>query len=182
VSLALKQARAASMGGRSGLVQQGGFFDDLFGGVKNLAGRAVRGGIGLITGGPAGALRGALTSAPSRPAIPQLGGLGQPPGPSGLALRAGQAFVPGGRTGLEGFTLACPSGFHPNKSSYFVGNGTFIQKGSRCVKNRRRNPMNPRALDRAISRVDSGKSLQGKLASITTAKWTAAGQRKHPHG
>ena len=52
---------------------------------------------------------------------------------------------------------ACPVGRHLNKSSYFLNDGTFIQKGSRCVKNRRRNPLNPRAASRAISRLESAK-------------------------
>jgi len=52
---------------------------------------------------------------------------------------------------------ACAVGSHLNKSSYFLKNGTFIQKGSRCVKNRRRNPLNPRAASRAISRLESAK-------------------------
>jgi len=52
---------------------------------------------------------------------------------------------------------ACPVGSHLNKSSYFLKNGTFVPEGSRCVKNRRRNPLNPRAASRAISRLESAK-------------------------
>ena len=169
MSLAIKTARASSQGGLSGNVQAGGFFDVLKG-----VGRAVTG---------VARFAGILPQAQPRQ-IPRL------PPPTGRSLagptdfqRKVQAVLPFGKTGLEGLKLACPSGFHANKSGYFLIDGSFIEKGSRCVKNRRRNPMNPRALDRAISRVDSGKSLQGKLATITTAKWTAGGQRKaHTHG
>lgn len=78
----------------------------------------------------------------------------------------------------EGTKLACPSGFHPNKSSYFLSDGTFVPEGSKCVKNRRRNPMNPRALDRAIGRLNSAKRVQNKLKSFSTDKYTASGTRK----
>jgi hypothetical protein len=71
-----------------------------------------------------------------------------------------------------------PSGYHANKSSYWLMDGTFIEKGTRWVKNRRRNPANARALSRAIGRIDLGKKLQGTLAGISTGKYTAAGKRK----
>lgn len=170
MSLALKQARFASQGGRSGVVQQGGIIEFL----KKTGGAAIK----ALT--PFGGL---LPSGRNR--RPGVLGLELPSGLAGPSdfQRSLRATLPGGKTGFEGLKLACPSGFHPNKSSYFLMDGSLVEKGSRCVKNRRRNPMNPRALDRAISRVDSGKSLQGKLATITTAKWTAAGQRKeHKHG
>lgn len=51
--------------------------------------------------------------------------------------------------------LACPPGFRANKSDYWLKNGTYVPKGTRCVRIRRRNPLNPRALDRATSRVAS---------------------------
>ena len=175
MSLALKQARAGSQGGRSGVVQQGGFLGSVFGGLK----KAVGVGLATLTGGPAGGAASLLSIRRGSP--PPIGPTFAGPGAPGIKRQA-QAFFPGGATGFEGLKLACQAGHHPNKSSYFLLDGGFVEKGTRCVKNRRRNPMNPRALDRAISRVDSGKSLQGKLASITTAKWTAAGQRKHPHG
>ena len=48
---------------------------------------------------------------------------------------------------------ACPSGYHLNKTSYFLKDGTFVPARSKCVKNRRRNPLNPHALNRATSRL-----------------------------
>jgi len=92
-----------------------------------------------------------------------------------------ERLIPGGATGLQvqaANGLAPPRGFHVNKSSYFLKDGTFIEKGSVFVKNRRRNPLNPRALRNAIGRVDAGKVWQGKLAEISTGKFTAAGNRK----
>lgn len=49
-------------------------------------------------------------------------------------------------------------GTHLNKSTYRTLDGTLVMKGTRCVKNRRRNPLNPRALTRAVSRVAAAKS------------------------
>jgi hypothetical protein len=78
--------------------------------------------------------------------------------------------------------IGCPKGYHANKSSYYLMDGSFVEKGTRCVKNRRRNPMNARALSRAISRVDGGKRFQHTLSEIETGKFTKAGNRKaHTH-
>ena len=59
--------------------------------------------------------------------------------------------------------VACPAGCHPNKSDYFLKGGSFIPRGTRCVRNRRRNPLNPRALDRAISRIGSAQNAVARL-------------------
>ncbi len=86
--------------------------------------------------------------------------------PSGVPI-PGQAlprFLPGGATGVG---TGCASGFHPNKSAYFLKNGTFVEAGSRCVKNRRRNPLNPRAASRAISRLESAKKAVTRINRIT---------------
>ncbi len=88
--------------------------------------------------------------------------------PRGADIQTGtgarQRFFPTGATGLgEG----CASGFHPNKSAYFLKNGTFVEAGSRCVKNRRRNPLNPRAASKAISRLESAKKAVGRINRIT---------------
>ena len=158
-----------------------------FVGEESFVHRRIIGGItGFLGGGPAGAVAGVLAGGGGRrrPAIAPPGQVVvRAPGVGAAVARA----VPGGRTGLmvapTGTALAttrigCMSGHHPNKSDYWLRDGTFVPKGSRCVKNRRRNPMNPRALSRAIGRVDAGKALQGKLAEITTKKWTASGKRK----
>ncbi|GAG96208.1 unnamed protein product, partial [marine sediment metagenome] len=38
------------------------------------------------------------------------------------------------------------------------------------VKNRRRNPLNPRALDRSLSRITSAKRASKKLSRVTIRK------------
>lgn len=63
--------------------------------------------------------------------------------------------------------LACPSGYKPNKSGYWLKSGQYVEPGTKCVRYRRRNPMNPKALDRAIGRIDSAKKLKDKLSRVT---------------
>jgi len=172
MSLAIKMARASSQGGRSGVVQEGGILDFFKGIIKT--------GTALVTRGPLAAL-GVLGGGEQRPPIgpSKFSRAAQQQVPAPGALAAGQRFFPGGATGM----MTCPSGFHPNKQGYFLKSGSWVEEGSRCVKNRRRNPMNPRALDRAIGRVDGGKRLQHRLAQIETSKYSKAGNRKaHHHG
>ena len=143
----------------------------------------VRGGLrigaGFLAGGPAGAVaagaslvggrnQGAQwpqpgTGRPRGIAIPRFGP--QRPAPAPVVGHIGAGGSPG-------------PGYHLNKSDYFLRDGTFVPKGTRWVKNRRRNAMNPKALTRAIQRVEAGKSWQAKLSGITTAKYTASGKRK----
>lgn len=66
--------------------------------------------------------------------------------------------------------IGCPSGYRPNKSDYFLKDGTFVAAGTRCVKVRRRNPLNPRALDRAMSRMTSAKRAAKKIGRISIRK------------
>lgn len=83
-----------------------------------------------------------------------------PLGPIGLEAgveeiaQAGQLLRRNGRgAGLP------PAGYHWNKAGYYVQDpsdpmrGLYVPPGSRAVRNRRRNPFNPRALDRATARI-----------------------------
>lgn len=86
---------------------------------------------------------------------------GQQPRGKGTVIMAG----PGG---------ACPPGYRPNKTEYFVtsplGTPSFVSKGERCVKIRRRNSLNPRALDRAMSRVIGANRIREKLKGWPTTR------------
>lgn len=63
---------------------------------------------------------------------------------------------------------ACPPrGFHVNKSSYFLTDGTFVEAGSRFVRNRRLNNANGRAQDKAIVRLEKGQDHAKKLLKAT---------------
>lgn len=63
--------------------------------------------------------------------------------------------------------VCAPRGFHVNKSSYFLSDGTFIAKGSRFVRNRRLNNANGRAQDKAIVRLEKGQDHAKKLLKAT---------------
>jgi len=180
MSLSMKVARVQTQG--SGRIMPGvgdpGFFGDLFKKVVDVGKR-------IIGGSPIGA---AATTIFQRPPPITVQGpsilpinvfqqqpLGLPPSPQSQTTplqRLGQQLIPGGKTGFElnGNGMGCATGHHPNKSDYFLKDGTFIQKGTRCVKNRRRNPLNPRAMDRAISRIVSGKKASSRMGRITIRK------------
>ncbi len=208
MSAAIKVARASVVGRAAPGVPQGdpGLFGGLFGAVKGgLRGLISGGPFGVIKGAASGFQAGfgrpqipTSIQSPTGPVLPPIpaplsiaslpqlpttgiGGRGVQVQPTPGIRAAVQRFFPGGATGLQvpvttnGFQ---PKGFHLNKSDYFLKDGTFIAKGTQFVKNRRRNPLNPRALRNAIGRIDAGKIWQGKLHEISTAKFSAAGTRK----
>jgi len=80
-----------------------------------------------------------------------------------------ERFLPGGATG---FQQAGPpmSGYHWNKSGYFLRDGTFVAPGTKMVRNRRRNPGNMRALSRSLGRIKSAKKMAATLSSVTIRK------------
>ena len=65
-----------------------------------------------------------------------------------------------------------PPGYHYNKTGYFVKGppAQYIPAGTKLVRNRRRNPLNPRAFDRALGRVGSAKAFGEKLKRVTIRK------------
>jgi len=179
MSASLKMARMARNGRRpSAAIVRGD--PGLFGAIGSAL-------TGLITGGPAGAVAGAVSGWKGEPAaprptisasIPQLTTPSSFPSyvPTPGVVGSAQRFLPGGETGYT--AAAKPAGYHLNKSEYVLKDGTVVPKGSRYVKNRRRNAMNPRALRRAVERVDAAKTWQSKLHEIETGKYTKAGNQK----
>jgi len=145
-----------------------GFFGDIF-----------RGAVSLIPGvGPA------LSNIGRQPPVPTKG-----PGSiaTGNVPRNGfkipRMMDPLGFTGPSWFggpaaaptmtEAGCPanlSGYHLNKSDYFLKSGEFVPEGSRYVKNRKRNPANARATSRAISRVTGAKRYAQSLSRISIRK------------
>ena len=136
--------------------------------------------VGKFVPGPGGAvLRGAGgVLAPSRPS--PLQGTSLAPYPPDFQLPvekvpgvrgAVQRILPGGATGYEvdvsqlaaGMSDGCPKGYHRNKSDYYTQQG-FHPAGSKCVKNRRMNVVNPRALRRGIRRAKGAVKLLRKSA------------------
>jgi len=135
----------------------------LSGGLTGIAGRILGGGV-AAQGGPGGSLfqeNGAIQFPPVLVPKPGVGGFFE-------------RLVPGGESGFLEATGTCPTGQRPNKSSYFLKDGTFVEKGSRCVTIRRTNPLNPRALSRSIRRIEGAKKKEQVLKRITI--------RCKPHG
>lgn len=168
-------------------------------GLLSTIGKIAGGVTGFVTGGPAGAVAGWKSGGALGSTIEGAFGGSKPPT---MRVPGGGSLVPQGpgttttrTTGplpwqtktvtttptpqaVNGATIGCPSGYHPNKSGYFTKSEGWIPKGTKCVKNRRRNPANPRALDRAIGRLNSAKRLQSKLSGFSTRKYTASGKKK----
>ena len=103
--------------------------------------------------GPIGAIAGAVLGPRKAPSVATPGFVGPTMQPRSTAL---VATGPGRGTAVVSQACApgagCPRGMHLNKSAYFLRDGTFVAEGTRCVPNRRRNPLNPRALRKANSR------------------------------
>ena len=183
MSLVIKQARFIAQG--SGRVMPGVGDPGIFGSIGRFLGGTIKTAAQLVPG-PVGSLARRIFQPQAAPVIvngridtganlfqQQQQQVGPPRPTAADRLRvAGQALVPGGVEpfDMNGVTIACPTGHHPNKSDYFLQNGTFIQKGTRCVKNRRRNPLNARAADRAISRIESAKRATKRLGRVTIRK------------
>ena len=148
-------------------------------GLFSFLGKAARGITGLVSNlgipiisGAAGVARSLLGG--RGPGMPQqfappgmplsFQGRGQIPAPgvAGVMQRA----IPGGATGMQG----CGNGTRPNKSGYYVQGGQYVAPGTVCVKRRRMNPLNPRALSKAMRRIESAKRAASVLNRITIRK------------
>lgn len=179
MSMQIKSSRMTSQGASRPKYPSGdpGLLGGLLGGIG-----------GFLTGGPVGAVAGAIggykgggapqqrMAAPtSRPPFfnPPFGG------PPGVGIGGPARIGVGERMAPQmNGTGKAPSGYHWNKSDYWLKDGTFVPKGTRLVKNRRRNAMNSKALRSAISRVNMAKRWQSTLSEISTGKYTATGKKK----
>lgn len=148
--------------GASRAVGDPGFFSFL-GKAIGTVGRVVGGALGLTA--PAAPRQlpppGAVTP-PIAPPAGRTGGLQVqfPPFTAHPMVRiSGQRFQPQAGVPPTPIGGIAPKGHHLNRSSYFLRDGTFVPEGTRWVPNRTRNPANPRALRRAISRAKAFDSL-----------------------
>jgi len=160
----------------------------IFGSLRKFGNFGIKTALGMTGfGGGAAAVSAAVGAAGGRrkPSVmptvrgPQNGGQVMVPRPGVIGKI--QRAIPGGFTGTmvsDGEGLGCGSKYRPNKSSYFLKDGTFVEKGTRCVRRRQRNPTNPRAMSRAIARIDAGKRFQNRMSQISTGQFTAAGKRR----
>lgn len=183
MSMALKQSKA-NAGANFSSLGSGQFIGDP--GLFGFIGKALKTATGLIPG-PIGTISRSLfptrpstfapisVAGPTRPTfatptffpqnVPQAANGGTPSGAPTAGGGLARLF-PGGETGIG---TGCASGFHPNKTSYFTKEG-FVEKGSKCVKNRRRNPLNPRAASRAIGRLESATKATKRITKLTERK------------
>ena len=191
MSAAIKMGRATSQGGVGRMTRApygdpglfgtlGGIVGSIIPGVGTAVGAGVGSIVDKITGGGGGGRRqGPTRSTTTTRTRPPFGGVFGGTERTTVTRRGfGPPMSPGPNGAAAGTKLACPSGYHPNKSGYYTHSEGWIPEGTKCVKNRRRNPANPRALDRAMGRLNSAKRLQSKLAGYSTPKYTKAGNRK----
>lgn len=164
-----------------------GFIRKGIGAVAGAIGGLVPGPVGAIAKGvsrivtprtprPAAGVRSPLVGAPSTMPVIQMPPSLQPtPGFVGAAQRA----LPGGATGFQTTPGGnpCWPGYHLNKSRSYA---TGAEPGSVCVKNRRMNPLNPKALRRAIRRQAGAITLMKRAlkGSGYTFKRTGAPTRR----
>ena len=62
------------------------------------------------------------------------------------------------------------TGYHWNKTGYFLMSGEYVAPFTKMVKNRRRNPGNMKALSRSMGRIKSAKKMAAVLGTISIRK------------
>jgi len=195
MSLAVKYSRSGVLKqqhrGDPGLF---GFVGKALGGIAKLAGNILPGPIGLVAKGVGGLLAG--NGKPQNPSLaakplpasvmPALYPQGQtfaaqPQGDQYGIINIGGSgggvpqlpYGPGNTTqggfagAIPATNGACPTGYHRNKVGYYSKKSGWVAAGSVCVKNRKRNPLNPRALSRSIARLHSAKNAAAFLSRVT---------------
>lgn len=104
------------------------------------------------------------------------GGVTFPFGGGGAVVRAAQG-TPAASGG------ACPRGYHLNKHALGASrrHGALPARAI-CVRNRSMNPLNHRALTKALKREKRAKKILGRLHIMRSAARAAAGGRGHRPG
>lgn len=109
-------------------------------------------------------------SLPSLPQGPQIGlvNINRPQMAPPLTMGPGNNGnqTQSGFGGQASTSAACPPGYHRNKHDYCSKKYGWIPAGSVCVKNRKRNPLNPRATSRAMSRLTSTRKAIKHIAKF----------------
>lgn len=113
-------------------------------------------------------------------------------GPVGLEAGVGEVAEAAQMLRRNGRGMLPPAGYHWNKAGYYVRDssdpmrGIYVPPGTVAVKNRRRNPFNPRALDRATSRIAqfaradsrSRKAVVAAARKVTPPRRVAKGRKR----
>jgi len=182
----------------------------IFGFLGTAFRQVARIGGGFLTGGPVGAIRGAISGvrAETEKAVIESGDTGQSAYTPALRAKHAMAVMRGGAGGgapIRGALAApgvgggmvgppLPAGFrvrrtHLNKATYYRRGGGvqnltpgLVLKGTEFVPNRRMNVTNPRALRRAIRRVSGfGKIVKRMKRAVARAN-SAVGNVRHARG
>jgi len=205
MSLAMALAKQG-YGAQGGAYAQGdpglfSFVGKAIGGIAGLAGKILPGPLGTIAKGVSSILTPKPISVakqsvmfPTIQGQPLSTGSGVKIGPGGVQvgtfpqIGTGLPSSPastGPLVGTKGIT-PCATGYHYNKTTYYSKKYGVIQKGTVCVKNRRRNPLNPRALSRSMARVKSAQKavrcLQLFAGPAARASAKGGGVRKKSGG
>lgn len=150
---------------------------------------------GFLTGGPAGAAMGVASAVfnspgtsgrPPMPALPTWGSGGAISigGPSGVNVSGGFNFGQpgGGGAGPSSSAGGCPRGYHLNKSALPASRRHgAVRARSICVRNRSMNPLNPKALRRALGREKRARKLISRLhvyKPVAARRGSPIGRRK----
>lgn len=146
------------------------FVGKALGGAAKLAGGLLPGPAGGILRGVGGLLAGGAPRPPSVPmGLPTISGGGAVAFPGG-ALGFGGTVQPAARGAVAVGADGCPKGHQLNKSGYFLKSGAFIPPRSRCVRIRRANPANSRALRRALRREEGFVRLARRTGLVALPK------------
>lgn len=152
--------------------------------------KKVGGAVASALPGPAGTVARTIIGGGGPPTVPQIpvpsGFPGAVPVPGLAGL--GQRLVPGGASGYQ--TGACPPGYHKNKALARYERAVAMGKQVKmpnvvnvCVKHRSFNPMNPRALRRAVRREGAAigllrESIKGSGYSVKRSGLPKAKKRR----
>ena len=151
-------------GGSSRLAGDPGFFDVF----KRIGGAVLKGALGIP-----GAVIGEVISGGGRQQPPVfVPPRGAPAITAGTALKFGVAAggAAAGFAAARNGAVVCPSGYHLNRSSYFLRDGTFVPEGTRMVRNRSRNPYNKKAATKASGRLKAlGTGMKTIRKSVKAA-------------
>lgn len=162
--------RAARMRGDPGFFS---FIGKAVGTVAKAAGGLVGGPIGSVLKGAGNILApskvnqaSAIQSAaaPRPPTGTSLIGM-QVGGPRGLTVgvQKTQTTAYTGSASVTPTSDGCPKGYHLNKTGYYTASG-YIPPHSKCVRNRRMNVVNPKALRKSIRRGKGSIKILRKTA------------------
>lgn len=124
--------------------------------------------------------------APARGALPPGLGLGLGPGrgmidPLGLIgeRQPGTAMESRGSLTKSQSKVGAPHGYHWNRSGYYLkSEGRWIEPGTRLVKDRKMNPLNPRAASGAMHRLGRAKKAASMLNRVTIRKKSCPKKQK----